>query len=148
MISPSKLIAVTALVGGLGLAGLGISHAQSTNTSVPTTTTAVTTAATTTPADVDMAVSAPTTRPDPSMGGHVGSNGTKEELLTGDTASKVRTAALAAVSGGTVQRVETDAEGATYEAHMTKADGSAVTVKLDADFKVAVTESGMGGGPR
>jgi hypothetical protein len=29
--------------------------------------------------------------------------------------------------GGTIQRVENDAEGSPYEAHMTKSDGSRVT---------------------
>ena len=43
----------------------------------------------------------------------------------------------------TVDRVETDAEGATYEAHVTKADGSKVTVKVNADFSVASIETGM-----
>lgn len=86
-------------------------------------------------------------QPDQSQSSHVGSNGTKEELLTGDTAEKVKTAALAAVPGGTILRVENDAEGATYEAHMTKADGSQVTVKLDASFKVTGTETGGPGGP-
>ena len=81
--------------------------------------------------------------PDPSRGGHQ-ANGITEELLTGDTATKATAAAEAAVPGGTVERVETDAEGATYEAHMTKADGSHVTVKLDADFKVTATEEGHG----
>jgi uncharacterized membrane protein YkoI len=79
---------------------------------------------------------------DPSKGGHVGRNGVKEELLTGDTAEKVKAAALAAVPGGTIERVENDAEGATYEAHMTKADGSHVTVKLDASFNVTSVENG------
>ena len=79
---------------------------------------------------------------DPSKGGHVANNIT-ETLLTGDTATKVTEAANAAVPGGTIQRVENDAEGATYEAHMTKADGSQVTVKLDASFKVTSTEDGM-----
>jgi hypothetical protein len=41
-----------------------------------------------------------------------------------------------------VQRVETDAEGARYEAHMTQSDGSMVTVKLDANFKVTAVEDG------
>jgi hypothetical protein len=85
---------------------------------------------------------------DPSQGGHVGTNGTKEELLTGDTAEKVKAAALAAVPGGTVQRVETDAEGSPYEAHMTKADGTHVTVKVDSAFKVTATEAGGPGGHR
>ena len=52
-------------------------------------------------------------------------------------------AAQAAVPDGTVQRVENDAEGATYEAHMVKADGSHVTVKINADFTVASIEDGM-----
>ena len=38
--------------------------------------------------------------------------------------------------GGTVVRVETDADGnATYEAHMTKADGTPVTVYVDSSFQ-------------
>lgn len=76
------------------------------------------------------------------QGGHVGANGTKEELLTGDDAAKVTAAAQAAVPGGTVERVETDAEGAAFEAHVTKADGSDVTVKFDANFNVTSTEDG------
>ncbi|MFN8041208.1 MAG: hypothetical protein U0Q07_18475 [Acidimicrobiales bacterium] len=79
---------------------------------------------------------------DKAKGGHVGQNGTKEELLTGDTATKVTDAAKAAVPDGTVDRVETDAEGAAYEAHVTKADGSEVTVKLDASFAVTSIENG------
>jgi hypothetical protein len=51
---------------------------------------------------------------DPAKGGHVGANGKKEELLTGDSAEKVKAAALAAYPGGTIQRVENDAEGAAY----------------------------------
>jgi hypothetical protein len=80
--------------------------------------------------------------PDPGQGGHV-ANGITETVLTGDTATKVTAAAEQAVSGGTVDRVENDAEGATYEAHVTKADGSKVTVKINADFSVASIETGM-----
>ena len=83
---------------------------------------------------------------DPTQGGHVGANGQKEVLLTGDTADKVRAAAQAAVPGGTIQRVETDAEGSPYEAHMTKSDGSQVAVKVDSGYKVTSIENGMGGG--
>ena len=72
----------------------------------------------------------------------MGPNGTREEVLTGDTAEKVKVAALGAVPGGTVQRVENDAEGSPYEAHMTKADGTQVTVKVDAGFKVTSIEDG------
>ena len=66
-----------------------------------------------------------------------------EILLSGETASKVRAAALARLPGGTIERVETDAHGhAKYEAHMTNASGSRVTVYVDADFDVVSVESG------
>jgi uncharacterized membrane protein YkoI len=70
-----------------------------------------------------------------------------EEVLTGDTAAKVRAAALAEVPGATVDRLEKDSDGAVYEAHLTKADGSRVTVKLDAKFAVTGVETGRPGGP-
>jgi len=79
---------------------------------------------------------------DPTKGGHVGANGVVEVLLTGTNADKARAAALAAVPGATIERVETDAEGAVYEAHMVKSDGSHVTVKMDANFKVTGIETG------
>ena len=66
-----------------------------------------------------------------------------ETLLTGDTAAKVREAALAKVSGGTIERVETDADGnAAYEAHMTRSDGSRVTVYVNKSFEVVGTQNG------
>ncbi len=66
-----------------------------------------------------------------------------EELLTGDTESKVRAAALARVAGGRIERVETDADGhAAYEAHMTNADGEGVTVYVNEQFQVVSVESG------
>jgi uncharacterized membrane protein YkoI len=122
-----------ALLGGIGGTLALQTHAQ----------TATTTA---TPAATSTQAAAPAQQRDPSKGGHVGSNGTREELLTGDTATKASAAALAAVPGGAIQRVENDAEGAVYEAHMTKADGSRVTVKLDANFNVTGTENGGPGG--
>jgi uncharacterized membrane protein YkoI len=68
---------------------------------------------------------------------------TDETLLTSDAASKVSAAALAKVPGGTIERVETDADGnAKYEAHMTNADGNRVTVYVNADFEVVSVESG------
>jgi len=79
---------------------------------------------------------------DPTKGGHVGANGVVEKLLTGSTADKARAAALAAVPGATIERVETDAEGAVYEAHIVKSDGTHVTVKMDANFKVTGVENG------
>jgi uncharacterized membrane protein YkoI len=73
-------------------------------------------------------------------------NGVTETALTGDDAAKVTAAAQAAVPGATVDRVETDADGAAYEAHMTKSDGTRVTVKLDSNFTVTATETDPGRG--
>jgi hypothetical protein len=45
-------------------------------------------------------------------------------------------------SGATIVRVETDADGnATYEAHATKADGTPVTVSVDASYDVVSVEA-------
>lgn len=71
-----------------------------------------------------------------------------EKAVSADVAAKLKAAALKAVPGGTVYRVETDADGATYEAHMVKADGTTeVTVKFDASFTVTGIENGHGAGP-
>ena len=76
-----------------------------------------------------------------------GAQRSDETLLTGDTASKVRELALAKVPGGTIIRVETDADGhAAYEAHMIDADGNPVTVYVDKALNVVSVESGGPGG--
>ena len=113
---------VTMIAGGALASYASVVAAQTTDQAAQTTTTP-----------------APT---DPGKGGHIGKNGVKEELLTGTQASSATQAALVAVPGGTVERVETDAEGATYEAHMVKADGTHVTVKFDANFNVTSIEDG------
>jgi hypothetical protein len=65
-----------------------------------------------------------------------------ETLLTGDALNKVTAAAQAKVSGGTIIRVETDADGnALYEAHMTNASGAPVTVYVDKNFNVVSVET-------
>jgi hypothetical protein len=66
-----------------------------------------------------------------------------EHLLTGDTASKVRAAALARYPDATVLRVETDSDG-VYEAHLIAESGQRVTVEVDKAFKVTGEESGPG----
>jgi uncharacterized membrane protein YkoI len=73
-----------------------------------------------------------------------GDPGAGETALTGTTADQVKAAALAAVPG-TVLRVETD-NGGVYEAHIRKADGTEVEVKVDKAFKVTATEAGGGRG--
>jgi hypothetical protein len=75
-------------------------------------------------------------------GRHVGANGVQEEPLSGDVAEKVRQAALAKVDGGTIERVETDADhGSPYEAHVRRSDGTELEVLVNKDFSVtAVNE--------
>jgi hypothetical protein len=70
-------------------------------------------------------------------GRHVGANGQQEKPLSSDTAAKVKEAALAKVSGGTIERVETDVDhGSPYEAHVRKSDGTELEVLVNKDFKV------------
>jgi hypothetical protein len=121
------LVASGLLAGGI-LAGSHIAGAQTPTSSASATATA-----------------APNGGTDPAKLSH----GPGETLLTDGTATKVKAAALAAVPGGTIIRVETDSAGSPYEAHVRKSDGSFVTVKIDKNFKVTSTESGFGaGGPR
>jgi hypothetical protein len=99
------------------------------------------------------AIAGSTASPSPSASGGQSAGGDRpgghargaEKVLTGTTADKVRAAALAKVPGATVDRLETDADGATYEAHLTKADGTHVTVKLDKNFTVTGVETHQGG---
>jgi len=84
-------------------------------------------------------------RPGPPPGApgrHVGPNGVREEPLSSNVAQKVRDAALAKVSGGTIERVETDADhGSPYEAHVQRSDGTELEVLVNKDFEVtAVNE--------
>lgn len=79
--------------------------------------------------------------------GHRGGPGGRrsdEKPLTGDTAAKVKAAALAKVLGGTVLRVETDADhGSPYEAHVRKSDGTEVEVLVNKDFEVTAVNEMM-----
>jgi uncharacterized membrane protein YkoI len=75
------------------------------------------------------------------FGGPGGRGGSGEEELSGDDAAGVREAALAEYPGATVVRVETDSDG-VYEAHLLKADGTPVTVEVNADFEVTGEEEG------
>lgn len=83
-----------------------------------------------------------------SMGGRHGGpggpgGGPAETPLTGDQATKAKAAAEAKVPGATVDRVETDADqGAAFEAHVTKSDGSRATVLMDKDFTVTSVVDG------
>jgi hypothetical protein len=129
-------MAGTALVGGaMGASLIGTAGAETTTTTPTTPSSSTGTAGT--------ADQASGRTPDWTKGGHEG-NGITETTLTGDELTKATAAAEAAVPGATAERAETDAEGAAYEVHMTKSDGSVVTVKLDASFNVTSTIDGMG----
>jgi hypothetical protein len=67
-----------------------------------------------------------------------------EQLLTGDTKTKVEEAVLAKYPGATIERTETDSDG-VYESHIVTADGQHVIVQVGEDFAVTGTQTGMGG---
>jgi len=122
-----RLAALVAIVAGLAVGSYGVASAATGSGSTGSTSTA-------TPAASQPAA--------PSQSQPWGGQRSDETLLTGDTAAKVKAAALAKVAGGTVVRVETDADGnAAYEAHMTKADGTPVTVYVDERFQVVGVET-------
>ena len=96
---------------------------------------------TTSSADPNAAYGAPG---GPRAGGNIDESKSQrpdEELLSGDTASKVKAAALAKYPGATVLQIETDS-GGVYEAHLETTDGQRVTVEVDKAFKVTGEESG------
>ncbi|MEA2470924.1 MAG: hypothetical protein QOE38_1923 [Thermoleophilaceae bacterium] len=81
--------------------------------------------------------------------GHRGpGGGPRQEALTGDTAAKVKAAALAKVPGGTVLRVEAGGPGGSkYHAHVRKSDGTEVTVLVNSSFEATSVETRPAGGP-
>jgi peptidase YpeB-like protein len=110
-----RTAALLAIVVGVGAGSYGIANAASGSGSSSSSSTATPTA--------------------PAAGAPWGHQRSDETLLTGDALAKVTAIAKEKVPGGTIVRVETDADGvATYEAHMTKADGTPVTVYVDGNF--------------
>ena len=75
-------------------------------------------------------------------GGHGGGAG--ETAVTGAKATTLRAAALAKVPGATVEEISTDSGDAAYEVHLTKTDGTHVTVKFDKNLAYVSTETGRG----
>jgi hypothetical protein len=127
-----KTVLIGALAAGLAAGSYGIANAAS-NDSGSRSSSATTAARPTPPA--------PPGQGGPGGGQPWGGRRSDETLLTGDTASKVEAAAKAKVPDGTIVRVETDADGhAKYEAHMTEADGTPVTVYVGEDFAVVSVE--------
>ena len=123
--SLNKTAALLAMVVGVAGGSYGIASAATGSSSATTATTTTTAAPTVSAAPPGATAQNPW-----------GNQRSDETLLTGDALAKVTAIAESKVSGGTIVRVETDADGvATYEAHMTKADGSPVTVYVDSSFQ-------------
>jgi uncharacterized membrane protein YkoI len=78
-------------------------------------------------------------------GGAAPVRGDEKSVSTADAAT-LKAAALKAVPGATIYRVETDAGDGAYEVHLTKADGTLATVKFDKNLAVTKVETGMGQG--
>jgi hypothetical protein len=118
---PSRLAVIAAIVAGVAGGSYGIASAASGSGS-------------------------DSSSPAPSAQRPWGPQRSDETPLTGDALAKVTALAKAKVPGGTIVRVETDADGnAAYEAHMIKADGTPVTVYVDKAFNVVSVQSGRPG---
>jgi hypothetical protein len=115
-----------ALVGG-GLVAVGILAGTLTANAATDDTSA--------PSSSSQEAGAPTGNGDPSQ-----PQRSDEQLLTGDTATKVTNAVLAEYPDATIQRVETDSEG-VYEGHIVTADGEQLIVQVGEDFTVTGTQS-------
>ena len=131
-----RWIATAAVATGVMLGAAGLAGAATGTTSSTTAASSSTAAA--------PAPDANGARPDPITMVH----GPGETLLTGDDAAKAEAAALKAVPGATIIRVETNSSGSVYESHVKKADGSMATVLFDKDFNVTSTIDGFGPGPQ
>jgi hypothetical protein len=125
-----KSLAVAAMVIGIAGGSYGIASAANGGSSSTSTTTTTTPSQTAPPSGT------------PSSGQPFGHQRSDETVLTGDALAKVTAAAKAKVPGGTVVRVETDADGhATYEAHMLDASGDPITVYVNSSYEVVSTGS-------
>ena len=122
-----SVLVTLAVALGVGLGSYGVASAATGSGSTTTTTTTAT---------------APAAPPGASASSPWGNQRSDETPLTGDALAKVKAIALDKVAGGTVVRIETDADGhATYEAHMVKADGTPVTVYVDSSFNFVSLET-------
>jgi hypothetical protein len=126
-----RTLALGAIAAGLAAGSYGVASAATGSGGTPSTT------ATTVPSTAPPARSG---GPPPGQGR--GMQRSDETPLTGDALAKVTAVAEDKVKGGTVVRVETDADGhAAYEAHMTSSSGTPVTVYVDKDFHYVSTET-------
>jgi hypothetical protein len=129
----ASAVTLALVIGGAGVAGAATSGSSSSSSAK----------AKASAAKAARTKTARATSTDPATLTH----GPGETLVTGSDLATATAAANAAVPGATIIRVESDSGGSAYEAHMRKADGSTVTVKLNASFTATSTEDGFGAAP-
>jgi hypothetical protein len=130
--SSRKLLMTLLVLGALALGGSALASAASTSNAKSSST------------NGSSQSSGPQHQPPPGGPGgrHVGANGKQEQALDAGVAARVQAAALAKVSGATVERVETDVDhGSPYDAHLRKADGPELEVLVNDSFQVTAVNT-------
>ena len=147
-----RLLVGPAMVGAL-IGGFGVAAAQ---TGDPSTDSAPTTVADQAQAAAQEEAPSSTAPPaEPGAAAPEGEGrgpGPRHREVTGETAEKVKAAALAAVPGATVNRVVEGCGDSAYAAFLTKTDGTRVVAKVNEAFAVTAVEDDLGrrgrhGGP-
>jgi hypothetical protein len=129
--------AVGLVASGLVAGGI-LAGTMTASAATPSASTASTTPATATTATTATSSAAPTAPTNPNPGDLSKPQRSDEQLLTGDTAAKVKAAALAKYPTATIQRLETDSDG-VYEAHVV-VSGKPIIVQVGSDFTVTGTQ--------
>jgi hypothetical protein len=122
-----KTLLAVAAFAALALGGSAIAGAANSQS----TTTTTTQSGTTTQTQQSQPQAAPN-MPAHGSSAHEGA----EKPVTGDAATKAKSAAVKSVGSGTAGEVTTDFTGDGYEVTVTKSDGSKVEVHLDKSFNV------------
>jgi hypothetical protein len=138
----SKTLGSIGALGALALGGSALADAATNTTTSTTTTPKAGQAAPKAGQAAPKAGQGSAATPRGPRGRHVGANGKREQALDAGVAKKVADAALAKVTGGTVERTETDVDHASpYEAHVRKADGTEVEVLVNESFDVTAVNA-------
>ena len=128
----TKLLMAVAALGAFALGGAALAGAASTGASATTGATGQT--------------APPLTGarfPAPGSAAHEDS----EQAVTGTTATKAQSAAVASVGGGTAGAVTTNYDKTGYEVTVTKSDGTMVDVHMDLSFNVDAGHDPSPGSP-
>ncbi len=133
-------LVVSGVLAGAVIAGVGVANAATTTPTPSASSSTGSSTSTTAP-------TAPSGQA-PKAFDHGGATPVRsdEKSVSSADSATLTAAALKAVPGATVYRVETDAGDAAYEVHLTKADGTLATVKFDSNLAVTKVETGMGQG--